>query len=103
MAVEQRQDGIEHGASHAFEIDVDAIGAGRRQPLGEIGRAVVHAGVEAQFADRVVALVRPPAMPTTRQPCSLASCPTTDPTAPVAAATATVSPALGVPICIRPT
>src|SRR5262249_47663220 len=41
-------------------------------------------------------------MPTARQPCSLASWPTTEPTAPDAAETTTVSPALGLPICIRP-
>src|SRR5258708_35670709 len=41
-------------------------------------------------------------MPTARQPCSLASWPTPEPTAPDAAETTTVSPALGLPICIRP-
>ena len=41
-------------------------------------------------------------MPTARQPLSLASWPTTEPTAPEAADTTTVSPALGLPISIRP-
>src|SRR5216683_1049742 len=41
-------------------------------------------------------------MPTARQPCSLASWPTTEPTAPDAAETTTVSAVLGLPICIRP-
>ena len=37
----------------------------------------------------------PPAMPTTRAPSAFASCPATDPTAPAAAETTTVSPAAG--------
>src|SRR5882672_9199305 len=41
-------------------------------------------------------------MPTARQPCSFASCPTTPPTAPLAAETSTVSPALGAQYSSRP-
>src|ERR1700730_508175 len=37
----------------------------------------------------------PPAIPTDLAPASFASCPTNDPTAPLAAATTTVSPAFG--------
>src|ERR1700691_1056122 len=44
----------------------------------------------------------PPAMPTARQPLSFAICPTTEPTAPVAAATTTVSPRRGLPISSKP-
>src|SRR5688500_9465095 len=41
-------------------------------------------------------------MPTARQPFSLASCTTTEPTAPDAALTTTVSPGFGSPILARP-
>ena len=41
-------------------------------------------------------------MPTVRAPASLASWPTTEPTAPVAADTSTVSPAFGAMILFRP-
>src|ERR1700754_3682373 len=41
-------------------------------------------------------------MPTARQPASFASCPTTLPTAPLAALTTTVSPACGAMIRFRP-
>ena len=41
-------------------------------------------------------------MPTARAPQIFASCPTTLPTAPEAADTTTVSPALGWPISFRP-
>jgi predicted oxidoreductase len=44
----------------------------------------------------------PPAMPTARAPLSLATWPTTEPTGPVAAATTTVSPGCGRPICNSP-
>ena len=41
-------------------------------------------------------------MPTARAPRIFASCPTVAPTGPLAAATTTVSPGLGWPICVRP-
>ncbi len=41
-------------------------------------------------------------MPTARAPAARASCPTMEPTAPVAAETSTVSPALGAMILLRP-
>jgi hypothetical protein len=41
-------------------------------------------------------------MPTTRAPCCFASWPATAPTAPEAAATTTVSPALGWPMSLNP-
>src|SRR5271155_4365908 len=44
----------------------------------------------------------PPAMPTARAPAILASCPTSAPTGPLAAATTTVSPAFGLPITYSP-
>ena len=44
----------------------------------------------------------PPASPTARQPFALASWPTTVPTAPLAALTTTVSPALGAMILFSP-
>ena len=42
-------------------------------------------------------------MPTARQPLIFASCPTTAPTAPDAAATTTVSPGFGWPMSSSPT
>ena len=65
-------------------------------------RPVVDAGVEAEFVDDVVALLSPPAMPIARQPVVFANCPTTLPTAPLAAETRTVSPALGSQMRLRP-
>ncbi len=44
----------------------------------------------------------PPAMPTLVAPTMFAICPTTEPTGPDAAATATVSPGLGMPISSSP-
>ncbi len=44
----------------------------------------------------------PPAMPTARAPLIFAICPTTEPTAPDAADTTTVSPAFGWPISSSP-
>jgi hypothetical protein len=44
----------------------------------------------------------PPAMPTTRQSCTFAICPTMDPTAPAAADTTTVSPRSSAPTSRRP-
>src|SRR6266851_2314535 len=44
----------------------------------------------------------PPAMPTALAPASCASCPTSDPTGPLAAATTTVSPGCGLAIARRP-
>src|SRR5437667_678101 len=41
-------------------------------------------------------------MPTALAPASCASCPTSDPTGPLAAATTTVSPGCGLPITRRP-
>ena len=45
---------------------------------------------------------RPPAMPITRQPLILAICPTTEPVAPAAPETTTVSAAFGSPISSNP-
>src|SRR5690606_7125119 len=47
-------------------------------------------------------LCAPPATPTTRQPLRLASWPTPEPTAPLAAETTTVSPSFGAMIRFRP-
>src|SRR5271157_875338 len=44
----------------------------------------------------------PPAMPTALAPAIFASWPTSDPTGPLAAATTTVSPGVGLPITRRP-
>lgn len=44
----------------------------------------------------------PPAMPTTRAPAILAICPATDPVAPAAADTTTVSPGCGRPMSVIP-
>ena len=47
-------------------------------------------------------LCGPPAMPTTRAPAILAICPATDPVAPAAAETTTVSPGWGLPMSVIP-
>jgi hypothetical protein len=72
--VHQRQ----HDASpYVLKVAVDACGANgleRSDRDSAITRLVVHAGVRVQFLNRVLAFVRPPAMPMTRQPLPLAKC-----------------------------
>ena len=47
--VEQRQHRVEDPAADILEIDVDAIRAGGRELLAEVGGAVVEGGVEAEL------------------------------------------------------
>ena len=56
-AVEQRQHRLPHGAADVLEIDIDALRAGSRQVLGEIGRAMIDRGVETQLLAHMPALV----------------------------------------------
>jgi hypothetical protein len=60
-------------------VKVPALG---ERPVDEVARAMIHAGIEAQFFHHEAALVRSAAMPTARHPLILATCPTTEPTAP---------------------
>ena len=50
--IEQRQHRVEHRAADILEIDVDAFRAGGLELLGEIRRAVIDAGVEAELVRR---------------------------------------------------
>ena len=102
LGVEQRQHGIEDFTADVFKVDVHAFEAGQGQFMGEIFALVVDTGVKAQLIHHIAALVGATGNATTRKPLSLATWPTTDPTAPDAAATTRVSPALGWPISIRP-
>ena len=54
--VEQRKDRLEHPPADVLPVDVDAARAGGAQPLREIGRMVIEAGVEAELAGDEVAL-----------------------------------------------
>src|SRR6266542_454933 len=78
--IEQGQHRLPNGAADIFEIDVDAFRADR----GKLFRKV------------------PPAIPTALAPAILASCPTSEPTGPLAAATTTVSPCFGLPMRLSP-
>ena len=55
--VEQREHRLEHRAADILEIDVDAFRAGVLQLRGEIGIAVIDAGIEAELLLDVVAFV----------------------------------------------
>src|SRR6185312_4268234 len=45
VVVEQGQHGVEHLATHAFEIHVDAARAGGGEAFGQLWRVTVEAGV----------------------------------------------------------
>jgi hypothetical protein len=62
---------------------------------GQLGFAVVDAGLEPEVS-------APPAMPMTRAPAILAIWPATEPVAPAAAETTTVSPGWGRPMSFIP-
>jgi hypothetical protein len=96
--VEQRPHRLPDGATHVLEIDIDADRARGFESADEVARAMIHAGVKPNSSATKRHLSGPPAMPTARHPLILAICPTTEPTAPDAVATATVSPAFGRPI-----
>src|SRR5258706_9214086 len=55
--VDLGQHGLEHVAADVVEVDVDALGALGLQCAEEIGRAIAHAGVEAELLDDIGALV----------------------------------------------
>ena len=79
--VEQRQHRLEHRPADVLPVDVDAIRAGGAQRLGEVGGAVIDAGIEAELVHRRRRTSPwPPAMPTARQPLIFAIWPTTEPT-----------------------
>ena len=79
----------QHGA--VLEIDIDTFRARCGKAGGEIGRPIVNAGIKAEFLNHVLAFIwSPPAMPTARAPLIRAIWPTTEPTAPETAPTATV-------------
>ena len=101
--VEQAEHGVLHGAADILEIDVDAVRAG----LGERRRADCWQRWSTQSSKPSVScthrhLSGPPAMPTTRAPARLAIWPATEPTAPEAAETTTVSPGFGWPMSFMP-
>jgi small neutral amino acid transporter SnatA (MarC family) len=92
-----------HGTADILEIDVDALGTRGGELLRKVACAMIDAGVEAELLGDEAAFLRPPAIPTARAPFIFAICPTTEPTAPEAAATTTVSPGFGWPISPSPT
>ena len=80
------QRGAEDVAAGVVEVDVDAVGGRRLEGVAEVGRLVVDGDVEAELAGEQLAhLSSEPAMPTSRQPLSLAIWPTMWPTEPAAA------------------
>ena len=99
---------VEDQAADVLEQAVDALRRRRvqrrRQRLEVAVLLVVDAGVEAEFVDDVGALVGAAGHAdgaAAARPC--ASWPTTPPTAPLAASTTMVSPALGSMMWISPT
>ena len=94
--VDLPEHGVEDLAADVVEEDVDPVGtrlaraAPRRPPTCSRSHASKPSSsvIHAHFSG-------PPAMPTTRQPMILPICPATDPTAPAAPDTTTVSPSFG--------
>src|SRR5262249_42200547 len=72
-------------AADILKIDIDAGWAGHGQLLFEVRGTVVDSGIEAKITDILSGV---PAILTTRQPPIFPSCPTREPTGPLAAATA---------------
>src|SRR5262249_27889419 len=91
--VEQRPHHLLHDAADVLEINVNALRTRGFEQFCKIGRAMVDTSIETQLAKRHFSV--PPAIPTAWHPLILTICPTTDPTAPEAAATTTVSPGFG--------
>src|SRR5579864_3315023 len=58
--IEERCDRIEDRPADALEVDVDSFRASGGELLGKIGAAVIDAGIEAESADRVTALLGAP-------------------------------------------
>ncbi|MDR7297625.1 hypothetical protein J2X16_002974 [Pelomonas aquatica] len=91
MQVQQRQHRVEHVAADVLEVDIDALRACRCKLSGDIGRTAVDAGVEAEIADGMAALATA-ASDADDARASAWQAVRRWPTAPVAAATTTVSP-----------
>ena len=92
-------------AADALQVNVDAVRAGGGEALGEL-RTDGGQGqdLETELLDRMAALVGAAGdADDAAAPLSLAICPNTAPTAPVVAATTTVSPGSGRPMSSRPT
>ena len=90
----ERERGVEMVAADIVEIDVDAVGRRGGEPLEDRAGLVVDHLVGAERADEVAFLRRRRPSRSTVMPLALAICTTTDPTAPAAAETNTMSPAL---------
>ena len=58
--VQQRQHRVEHRPADVLKVDVDALRTGGFQALGQVGLAVVEAGVEAEFLLDEAALLLAP-------------------------------------------
>ncbi len=56
--VEQRPNRLQDGAADVFEIDVDSVRTSARERRGEIRRAIIDTGIEAEFLNDVAALDR---------------------------------------------
>ena len=98
-----RERRVEDVASDVVEVDVDALGAQLAQARVDVLALVVDGGVEAAPPSTSQShFSLPPAMPTTRHPLIRAIWPATEPVAPAAPDTTTVSPAFGLPTSSSP-
>ena len=85
---------VEDLPADVVQEDVDPVGRELPQPVADVLLLVVDRPVEAELVDDPAALLRPAAIPITRQPLILAIWPAMLPTPPAAPEMTTVSPAL---------
>ena len=101
MQVQHPEDGVHDLAADVLEVHVDAVRAGLASaPSSRV--VTVDRRVEAELVDEPRALVGAAGDPDDAAPRSFASWPATEPTAPAAAETTTVSPSSGLPISSIP-
>src|SRR5262249_42194497 len=93
---------LEYRTGDILEIDVDTFRAGCRKAAAEIRCPMVDAGIEAEFFGNITAFLWSSGDADGVGTLNPGDWPTTEPTAPEAAATTTVSPAAGLPISRSP-
>ena len=91
------QSRFQNVTANVIEVDVHFVGTGGLDLLADVALFVIYDLIEARLFLQPCALFAPPAMPTTRQPLMRAIWPATEPVAPAAPETSTVSPGLGSP------
>jgi hypothetical protein len=102
-AVEQREDRVENGAADILEIDIDAVGAGGFERVGEILPLVIDGAVEAEFARDEIAFLRAARDADDAAAFELRDLARDRADRARGAGQTTVSPGFGWPISMRPT